>query len=187
MNAKILFGTLTAIAILSAGSVSAMNGTTAGTSDDTREFIQKATMGNQFEILSSQEAIQRAQNPKVKEFAQKMIQDHTQVEKDMKAALKEANMSSSITDPVVLDSDHQEKLDDLKKSDADSFDENYIDAQNEAHEKAVDLFSDYSKDGENQVLKAFAAKTLPALEMHKQQVDTLEDAVDGGILNKNKY
>jgi putative membrane protein len=184
MKSKILFGTLTAMAMLSAGSVFAMN----GSSDKTQKFIEKATMGNQFEILSSQEAVQRAHNPKVKEFARKMIEDHTQVEKDMRAALKEANMSTAVTEPVVLDSKHQKTLDNLKKEDAKSFDEDYIDAQDEAHEDAVELFRDYSKDGDSVPLKAFATKTLPTLESHKQQVDTLDDELDkNGIFKKNKY
>lgn len=179
MKLKTLLGTLAVVTALSAGGAYAMNETAADAPDkDTREFIQKATMGNQFEILSSQEAIQRAQDAKVKEFAQKMIDDHTQVAKDMKAALEETNMGSAVTEPVVLDSDHQEKLDDLKKADANSFDEKYIDAQQEAHEDAVDLFKDYSDDGNNPTLKSFAAKTLPSLEMHKQQADTLNEELD---------
>jgi putative membrane protein len=178
MKLKTLLGTLAAFTILSVTAVYAMDRTTSGLDDKTRDFIQKATMGNEFEILSSQEAIQRAQDTKVKEFAQKMIDDHTQVGEDLKVALKEADLSSSITEPVVLDSDHQEKLDDLKKSDANSFDDDYIDAQNDAHEDAVDLFRDYSEDGKNAALKAFAAKTLPALEMHKKQVEALNDELD---------
>lgn len=45
--------------------------------------------------------------------------------------------------------------------------------QQEAHEDAVDLFKRYSEGGENAELKAWAAKTLPALEHHLEMAKNL--------------
>jgi predicted outer membrane protein len=41
------------------------------------EFVNKATNSSLFEIQSSQLAQQKSQNNRVREFAQKMVQDHT--------------------------------------------------------------------------------------------------------------
>jgi len=48
-----------------------------------------------------------------------------------------------------------------------------VSAQEDVHEDAVDLFKRYGKEGDNAELKAWAAKTAPALEHHLQMVEQL--------------
>src|SRR4051812_9428759 len=42
-----------------------------------REFVDKAALGNLLEVNLGQVALQRAESPDVKRFAQRMIDDHT--------------------------------------------------------------------------------------------------------------
>jgi len=42
-----------------------------------------------------------------------------------------------------------------------------------AHKDAVSLFERYSKESDNAELKAFAAKTLPYLQMHLKMAQDL--------------
>ena len=42
-----------------------------------RDFVHKASIANQFEIESSQLALDKAQSSEVKSFAQRMVDDHT--------------------------------------------------------------------------------------------------------------
>lgn len=46
--------------------------------------------------------------------------------------------------------------------------------QTDAHKEAVSLFSDYSKNGTDPVLKQFATDTLPALQAHLDHVKQLK-------------
>jgi putative membrane protein len=53
------------------------------------------------------------------------------------------------------------------------FDKQYVSDQQSAHKDAVDLFDRYAKGGDNADLKAWAAKTVPALKHHKEMADKL--------------
>ncbi|MBS0270659.1 MAG: DUF4142 domain-containing protein, partial [Proteobacteria bacterium] len=43
----------------------------------TKDFVNNASVGNKFEIDTSQLALKYAKSPEVKNFAQQMITDHT--------------------------------------------------------------------------------------------------------------
>jgi putative membrane protein len=80
--------------------------------------------------------------------------------------------------PAALDDRHASKLKDLQETEAEDFDEDYMDLQKAAHRKAVRLFKDYADDGEHAALKSFAASTLASLEAHKEHANKLEEKVD---------
>ncbi len=140
------------------------------------EFVQKASVGGTFEVETSKLALQRSANPDVKAFAQKMIDEHTAASTQLKATADQAGYGAAVA--TTLDEDHQKELDKLAKEDAKDFDDEYVDAQEKAHRKTVKLFKAYAEKGDNAALKGFAAQTLPTLEAHKTEVDTLEDKVD---------
>lgn len=147
------------------------------TSSVTQDFVRDATIGGMFEIESSKLALQRATDPEVKSFAEQMIKDHTAASKEMKLAIKRGKIDPTI-EPKVLDTEHQQEIDDLKKASEKDFDEDYVDAQEDAHDDAVAAFEKYAKDGDNVALKAFATKTLPTLQLHKKHIEQMEDKKD---------
>jgi putative membrane protein len=149
--------------------------TASSQSSYSQNFVQKATVGNQFEIMSSQLALDKTQNSQVKEFAQQMIQDHGKAGENMKAALTKAKKDINLQEPTkILDAEHQKILGSLKTtSGSNDFDAKYIKAQVNAHNETLALFRDYDKNGDNAALKNFAATTIPTLEMHKQHIDGL--------------
>lgn len=146
-------------------------------SGKTKEFIEKAAVGGIFEIETSKAALTSSTNADVKAFAQKMVDDHTSANAGLKAAVASSGITSPAI-PVSLDKEHQDKLSELKAKKGADFNEEYIDEQADAHEDAVSLFKDYAKDGDNAVLKKFAADTLPTLQAHKAQVDSLDKAIN---------
>lgn len=146
--------------------------TTVGTPDD---FIHNAAISNMFEIESSKLALTKAHNPKVKEFAQMMVTDHSGAGAGLKAAV--AGLKTPHGDiPTVLDETHQAKLDELKKLSGAEFDTAYIDAQVEAHKAATTLFEGYGENVEDDSLKAFAVETLPKLIEHQKIITNLDEA-----------
>lgn len=137
----------------------------ADTSRTTRRFIENVSVSNLFEIESSRLALNRSENPPVRDFAHQMIEDHTEAGEAFEAALAESMSSPNIAKSA-LDSKHRQILNRLQKENAANFDEAYVQAQLNAHQDAVSLFRSYAQNGDDPALRDFAAETLPTLENH---------------------
>ncbi|MET0746986.1 MAG: DUF4142 domain-containing protein [Rhizobium sp.] len=131
---------------------------------DKASFVKVVTSSNAFEIESSKLAEQKAKDGDVKDFAKKMIADHTKAAEGLKKAAKLDDT------PPVLSPKHAAMLELLKAASDEDFEPLYIDMQTSAHMEAVTLFATYAKGGDDAAVKAFAKTTLPKLEMHKMHV-----------------
>lgn len=137
-------------------------------------FLQRAAQSGMLEIEASKLAVERAQNPQVKEFAQKMITDHTAVDKELRALAQ----SKKVELPTDLRWGQGRTMKGLQKDEGADFDERYVDkVAVDAHEDAVELFQDASEDADDADVKAFAAKTLPSLQQHLKMGEALQNAV----------
>ena len=169
---------LTASLVLSAGGAFAQSATEStgvnsalGVAPKTEDFIMEASASDVFEIESSKLALQKGDDA-TKAFAQKMVTDHEKTTAELKALIASGKVQGN---PVAtLTEDFKEEVDELAKLEGDEFSDEYIDDQVEAHEDAVDLFKRYADGGENADLKAWAAKTLPALEHHYKMAQDLD-------------
>jgi putative membrane protein len=147
---------------------------------DTSTFIKKVPSANEFEIQSSQLALQKASADDVKKFAQQMVDDHTKAGEDFKKALSQGQTTSATTPADSKMAPEQQKmLDELKAASGDEFQKKYITMQANAHKEAVAMFSAYSNSGDDPALKEFAKKTLPVLQMHEKHVKELQSAHQG--------
>ena len=144
----------------------------ASLSAETREYVQTATMGDMFEIEASKVALMRAQSAEVKKFAQDMIDAHTKTSDEMKSRLARVGLIVEL--PAMLDAEHQKMLDDLKAASQQSFEGRYISQQKDAHEAALMLHTNYAMRGTVPDLKAFAADTVPKVEMHVKMASQLQ-------------
>jgi putative membrane protein len=132
------------------------------------EFAMKASVGNTFEVQESQLALKQSTDAKVKAFAKMMIKDHSKAEKKLIAAAKP--MGGDVK--MMLDPPHQSMVDALGKDTTD-FDKMYIADQVKAHNDTVALLTDYSKNGDDPKLQAWAKKTLPTVKKHLKHVEML--------------
>jgi putative membrane protein len=130
----------------------------------TEDFVKKAAISDMMEIQSSELALGRQPDADTKPFAEKMVKDHQETSKELKALVDSGKVK--VTLPSALDAEHQKKLDELKSQTGKEFDRAYDQMQLHAHEEAVALFEQYSQTGDNPDLKAWAAKTLPHLKEH---------------------
>lgn len=135
-----------------------------------RNFLEKAAQSGHKEVAVSQAVVSRLVTPGAKDFAQRMIADHTAASTELQALA----MKRGITLPTPKD--------DLTRSWAkaeadDDFDEDYLEEMIDDHEDAVALFKRGAKSKDPEIA-AFAAKTLPKLEHHLQTARTLEKALD---------
>jgi putative membrane protein len=138
------------------------------------EFVKQAAAGGEYEIRSSKLALKESKSEDVKRIAQKLIDDHTKAGKELKSLVKDGGVKAKI--PEKLDQKHQTMMDELKKTKgaAAGFDKLYLEQQQSAHQDAIALFSGYAEGGDNDKLKSFAEKTLPALQEHQQMITTAQ-------------
>ncbi|MBW9118117.1 DUF4142 domain-containing protein [Rhizobium cauense] len=137
----------------------------------TEDFITEASASDLYEIEASKLALQRGDEA-TKKFAQQMITDHEKTSAELKSMVESGKVKGSPA--TALTKDHKEEVDDLAKLEGANFVKEYFDEQVDAHEDAVDLFKRYAEEGDNADLKAWAAKTLPALEHHYKMAKDLD-------------
>lgn len=166
------FTTSVALSVLAAATPA-----TAADFKSSEDFAAKATVAGLFEIKSSQLALERSQDPQVRAFAEQMISDHTKADSDLKKAMTSSKIDTKIL-PTKLDDKHQRVYDELTNLPADKFDEEYMEAQDDAHEEAIALFKSYAGSGDSTALKQFANDTLPTLRTHADHVEKIDDDVD---------
>jgi putative membrane protein len=143
------------------------------------EFARMAAMSDMFETESSRLAEGRSQNADVRQFAQHMIRDHQKTTTELKGMLPQLQGVSAAQMPTSLDQKHQALLQQLQGAQGTQFDRVYVQQQVQAHQQAVDLFSNYARAGDNAQLKQWASQTLPALQQHLQQAQQLLRGTQG--------
>ncbi len=100
-----------------------------------QKFVDEAAINNMAEIQLSQLAVQRAQDPGVKQFAQTMVDQHTQALDQ----LKQAASAQGLQVPSDLDSKHQKMQSRLSNASGASFDKQYMNDMIAAHKQAERL------------------------------------------------
>jgi putative membrane protein len=129
-----------------------------------RQFGMMSASGNMFEIESSRLAMQRSQNPMVQQFAQMMINDHSQMMSQM-AALA-APMGIDVN-AIPMAPHHRQMLDRLSAAGSGpSFDMAYHQAQLAAHQESLQLHQNYASNGDHPELRALAAQAVPVIQQH---------------------
>lgn len=139
------------------------------------DFVTKAASSDIYEIAAAKLALDHAKDPKVRAFAQSMIDAHTKSSEALKKAV--ADSAEPLTMPTALPADLQSRLDDLGKTDPAGFDKAYVDDQVAAHQDALNLMRRYAEDGDSQPLKDFASATGAVVQTHYDQAKALQDAM----------
>lgn len=135
-----------------------------------QQFIQDAGAAGATEIAASKLALTRSGDKQVKDFAQRMIADHTALARNLDVIAKR----HGITTPPASDSSVVGSLQNLQGAD---FDKAYIEKVALAgHQKAVELFTKESENGNDAALKAAAAKALPVIRHHYEMAQQLGSA-----------
>ncbi|QND66648.1 DUF4142 domain-containing protein [Mesorhizobium loti] len=142
--------------------------TPAFTAENAQEFVNKAAAGGMFEVESSKIAQDKVSDQSVKDFAQKMIDDHGAANAKLESLAGEQKLKV----PSDVDAQHKAELDKLQQGKA-PLDRPYVEMQRSAHADAVSLFEAYAKGGDNATLKSFAQETLPTLKMHKDMIEKI--------------
>lgn len=151
-----------ALVAFTAGSVlaGAKTNTSRQVSDQT--FAKKADQGNLAEVKLAQLAQSKSQSPTVRDFAQRIISDHTQANDKLKDAASQANVNL----PAQPSPKQQATYDRLSKLSGAQFDRAYARDQVKNHEHDIAEYQREAKDGTSPQIKQFAQNTLPILHQH---------------------
>jgi putative membrane protein len=126
-------------------------------------FRQMAMFSDSFEIESSRLALQQSRNPRVRAFANQMIQDHTMSSQALMGGMQMAAMGGA---GPALDQRHAAMLNQLAGLSGPQFDSAYAQMQVMAHQEALSLYTAQAQAGTDPNFRAFAQQTLPILQHH---------------------
>lgn len=128
-------------------------------------------MSDLYEVEAGKIAAAKGQSDAAKQFGQHMVEAHAQTTAELKGVVEAERIDVAL--PMALDEKHQRMIEDLNAAHDADFDKTYTRRQVSAHEKVVDRFPRYADKGDDAVVKAFAAKTLPVIKQHLEEAKKL--------------
>jgi putative membrane protein len=126
------------------------------------EFVQKVLADNDAQVQLSQLAQQKATSDDVKQFSEKMVQIHTELNQQMQPLAKKLDVSK----PKKLDKKEKKELAQLQSLSGPAFDKAYIQDMAAAQQQGLKLFTKEAKTGEQTGVALTAQKDEPILEQH---------------------
>jgi putative membrane protein len=140
-----------------------------------KSFAMKAADGGMAEVELGKLASEKASNDRVKQFGQKMVDDHSKANND----LKQAASQEGIELPADTSAKHKQMVQKLSGLSGAAFDKAYMAAMVKDHVEDVKEFEKASKAPGDSPVKKFAANTLPTLKDHLQMAREIDNEVKG--------
>jgi predicted outer membrane protein len=141
-------------------------------------YLMDAFEDGLLEIQLGQLALQKASDARVKQFAQRMIDDHTQVNANITALAQQ----KKITLPTGLSAEQQEIVNTISGFSGADFDKAYMDRNVLTHAEDVSKTTIESQQGSDAEIKGLAAQTLPILQAHLQSAQSIAATLQGSAL-----
>jgi putative membrane protein len=141
-----------------------------------RRFMERAAEGGMAEVALGKVARERATDPQVKAFAQRMEEDHGKANQELMqlAGTKGVELPKEPERSAKRDA---ERMSAMKPGP--DFDRAYMKHMVDDHKKTVTEFGKASREARDPEVKAFATKQLPTLENHLELAQTTYNAMRG--------
>lgn len=133
-------------------------------------FIMKAAQGGIAEVELGNLAKEHASSSDVKEFGQKMVDDHSKANDELKALAGEKH----VTLPTEVDAKSKTMMDKMAKMGGRAFDHAYVKDMIADHKQDIAEFKKEANSGKDPDVKAWASKTLPTLESHLGMIQNIQ-------------
>jgi predicted outer membrane protein len=147
---------------------------------DSETFLKRAAAGSMGEVELGRWALERSRSDSVKKFAQHMVSEHTNLNKDLESLADRFGM----TLPAPMSKEQTALKDKLSKLEGNAFDREFMRGMITDHEAMVADFERYMKDGRNEDVRAFAKNALPALKDHLAMARDTEKGWRGAMLDE---
>jgi putative membrane protein len=136
-------------------------------------FVVKAAKGGMAEVEFGKLAAEKASSPEVKQFGQKMVDDHGKANDELKSIAEK----KSITIPTAMDAKDKAAYNRLSKLSGAAFDRAYMKDMVSDHKTDVSEFQYEARSGADADVRSFASKTLPTLQDHLKMAESTNGAV----------
>jgi len=147
-----------------------------------KKFIKEAADGGMAEVELGQLAAEKASSDDVKKFGQRMVDDHSKANDQ----LKQIAASKGVDLPKEPSSKHKAAKDRLSKMSGADFDKAYMAHMVNDHTKDVAEFKQEGSSGKDPDVKNFAQQTLPTLQDHLKQAKSIAPAAKGNTTTSMK-
>ena len=135
-----------------------------------RKFLTDAMQGDMAEIQLAQLALQKTSNPDVKQFAQKMVDDHTKMDEQIKPIADQLGVPA----PTELPAKVSTLMTKLQAVNGADFDKQYTRAMVSDHRDDDAEFKKEETSGKSQAVKDAATQGEPTIAEHLQLAEALE-------------
>jgi len=129
-------------------------------------FAAAAAAGGLTEVEISQIGVQRATDPELKQFSQRMIDEHTRMNQELMTLAAQKQVAL----PRTLDPRAQFCAQSLAGLSGEEFDRCYAKAQLVAHLDSVETFEAEAQRGMDADMRALASKSLPHIKEHLNMI-----------------
>lgn len=155
---------------------SPMDHATAGNQDPNgtaammdKVFVRQALQGGMAQIQLGQLAVQKSSNPDVKQFAQKMVDEHTKLGDAMNQLAKQMNVKPS----KGLSGKDKSTIAKLSALSGDEFDKAYIKDMLKDHRQDEKDFKQEAENASNPDLKSLASQGEQMISQHLQMIEQI--------------
>jgi len=145
-------------------------------------FLREAAGVNLMEIRLGQLAESKASNAAVKQFGQRMVNDHTRLEQDL-SSMASANGIALNPTLTPAQSDNIARLQNLSGP---QFDQAYMSLMIQGHQTDVAQFDTQSRNADSPQVREFAARSLPILQQHLSLAQQVGSQVNGVVTTTPK-
>jgi putative membrane protein len=160
--------TIAAMCLLSLGvAAQSSSNSSAQISSSDKMFMDKAAQGGMAEVQLGQLATEKAQSDDVKKFGQRMVDDHSKANDQLKSLASQ----KSVTLPTDLNAKDQALKDRLSKLSGAQFDHAYIQAMVRDHKEDIAEFQKEANRGKDSDVKNWASQTVPTLQDHLKMAE----------------
>jgi putative membrane protein len=126
------------------------------------DFLRKAVSGGKMEVELGKLAVERAASETVKQFGQKMVDDHSKANQELMQILNDNNIN--VSEEYI--EKHQEHVQNLGSRSGTDFDRVYMRLMVEDHMEDVRAFEDAAQNHSDEQVRNWAERTLPVLRQH---------------------
>lgn len=132
-------------------------------------FVSKALQGGMAEVQLGQLTLQKSSNDQVKQFAQRMIDDHTKLGEQMKPVAQQLGVS----DPKGVSKKDKATMAKLQALSGPAYDEAYIRDMVKDHKQDLSEFQTEASSGQDQTVKDAANQGSKVIAQHLQMIQQL--------------
>ncbi|HEX8353677.1 MAG TPA: DUF4142 domain-containing protein, partial [Pyrinomonadaceae bacterium] len=135
------------------------------------KFAAEAATGGRAEVELGRLAAEKGASDEVRQFGRRMVDDHTKADEE----LTRLASAKGMTLPAAPDPRRSSEAQKLSALAGEKFDREYVRMMIKHHRKSVGDFQKEAERGADPDLKAFAARTLPALREHLRMIQRISD------------